>query len=76
MSLCCKIPGHVSLLSPSFAPLCDQPRVLLPGSAALTENELTENKLMLTKGTPLFLLHESPGISCDMRFLGMDAAGV
>lgn len=76
MSHCCEIPGHVSLLSPSSAPLCDQPWVLLPGNAALAGNELTVNKLMLTKGTPLVLLHESPGISCDTRFLGMDAAGV
>lgn len=37
----------------------------------------TENKLLLTKGTPLFLLHESSGIPCcDTSSLGMEAKEV
>lgn len=36
----------------------------------------TENKLLLTKGTPLFLLHESSGILCGTSSLGMKATEV
>lgn len=36
----------------------------------------TGNKLLLTKGTPLFLLHESCGILCDTSSLGLKATEV